>query len=168
MWDSIERDFPDLPIVRRGFGGSQIRDVTRFAGRIIVPYRPSVIVLYAGDNDLAAGIAPEQLSDDFAAFVQRVRADLSKVAIVFVSIKPSPARTQWLDASRVANRRLRRYADTHRGIHYVDIFEPMLDAEQRPRDELFQSDGLHMNRAGYEIWIAHLAPLLRELFRRSY
>jgi lysophospholipase L1-like esterase len=162
FWDSIETDFPDTRIIRRGFGGSEIRDATHFAGRIVVPYKPRLIVLYAGDNDLAAGRASAQVAADFTAFVERVRRDLPTVAIAYIAIKPSPSRTAFLDASRDANALIRSYAATQADIRYIDIFTPMLDAGGKPRRELFGHDMLHMNRAGYEVWISQLAPILRE------
>jgi lysophospholipase L1-like esterase len=161
FWQSLQADFPDTRIIRRGFGGSEIRDATRFAGRIIIPYRPRLIVLYAGDNDLAAGRTPEQVRDDFIAFIDRVRHDLPKVTIAFVTIKPSPARANLLIAMRKANSLISEVARSRRDIRIVDVFTPMLNAKGEPRKELFGEDMLHMNRPGYRIWIEQLAPLLR-------
>jgi lysophospholipase L1-like esterase len=161
FWESLQADFPDTRIIRRGFGGSEIRDATRFAGRIIVPYRPRLIVLYAGDNDLAAGRTPEEVRDDFIAFVDRVRHDLPKVTIAFITIKPSPARANLVIPMRKANSLISEVARSRRNIRIVDVFTPMLDARGEPRKDLFGDDMLHMNRAGYRIWIDQLTPLLR-------
>ena len=51
LWD-LQRDFPDLRMLNRGFGGSQVADSAHFAERIVIPYRPRIVVLYAGDNDM--------------------------------------------------------------------------------------------------------------------
>jgi lysophospholipase L1-like esterase len=161
FWESLQTDFPDTRIIRRGFGGSEIRDATRLADRIVIPYRPRLIVLYAGDNDLAAGRSPGQVRDDFVAFVDRVRHDLPDVAIAFISIKPSPARANLLDAMRKANSLIGEVASSRGHIRVVDVFTPMLDANGQPRAELFGDDGLHMNRAGYQIWIERLAAVLK-------
>src|SRR3954466_7563376 len=40
LWTTLRDDFPGLPVLNRGFGGSQIREVTAFGGRIGGPYRP--------------------------------------------------------------------------------------------------------------------------------
>jgi hypothetical protein len=42
------------PIIKRGFGGSLLSDSEHFADRIIIPYKPKRVFVYAGDNDLAA------------------------------------------------------------------------------------------------------------------
>lgn len=165
FWESLQADFPETRIVRRGFGGSEIRDATHFADRIVVPYQPRLIALYAGDNDLAAGRSPEQVRDAFVAFVARVRRDLPDVSIAFIAIKPSPARAGLLGAMRKANTLIDRYAKSQIGVRIIDVFTPMLDAAGQPRPELFGDDGLHMNRAGYQVWIDTIAPFLQEHVR---
>jgi hypothetical protein len=55
LWKTLPKDFPQYNVINRGFGGSQIADCTYFADRIVIPYRPSLIVLHAGANDLSAG-----------------------------------------------------------------------------------------------------------------
>lgn len=159
LWDTLAQDFPGVAVINRGFGGSEIRDSTWYAGRIITPYAPRTIVFYAGDNDLNSGRSPQQLRDDLIAFVQRVRRDLPKARIVVISAKPSPSRAHLLDAQRQANTLMRAEAD-RRGLVFVDVFTAMLDAGGQPRAELFLEDRLHMNRAGYEIWRDLVAPQL--------
>src|SRR5687767_185738 len=61
LWTTLAKDFPELPVINRGFGGSQIADSIRYAPRIVLPYKPKTIILYAGDNDLADGKSPEQV-----------------------------------------------------------------------------------------------------------
>lgn len=161
LWKTLAGDFPGVAVINRGFGGSEIRDSTWYADRIVVPYKPRLIVLYAGDNDLASGRSPQQLHDDFLAFVKRVRRDLPSVPIVFVSCKPSPSRAQLLDAQREANALIRAEAAKQKRVAFVDVFTPMLDADGRPRAELFIEDRLHMNAAGYTIWRDAVAPYLR-------
>ena len=165
FWNSLQSDFPGVAIIRRGFGGSEIRDATRLAARIVTPYRPRLIVMYAGDNDLASGRTAQQVRDDFASFVARVRRDLPAVQIDWITIKPSPARANLLEAMRSANALVTRYAKAQAGVRVIDVFTPMLDADGQPRAGLFGEDGLHMNRAGYQVWIDTIAPFLQEPVR---
>ena len=48
-------------------------------------------------------------------------------------------------------------------LDYIDIYSKMVDADGRPRPELFGADMLHLNRAGYALWrreiSAHLGAL---------
>lgn len=160
MWTTLAEDFPGVPTIRRGFGGSAIADSTFYADRIVIPYRPRLIVMYAGDNDVAGGDSAQQVIDDFKAFVVRVRRDLPDVAIAFVAIKPSVARWSMWPRMHAANRGIARWAHTQKDVIYVDVATKMLDAHGKPRPELLREDGLHMRPAGYAIWIEALKPVL--------
>ena len=159
FWDTLAQDFPGVPVINRGFGGSELRDSTWYADRIIVPYAPRQILIYAGDNDLNAGRTPQQLRADFIAFVERVRRYLPKAKIAYISNKPSPSRAQLLPVQRAANTLIAAEAK-RLGVDYIDIFTPMLDASGQPDESLFIEDRLHMNRAGYVIWQRAIAPYL--------
>lgn len=161
MWD-VEKSFPGLGVLNRGFGGSQLADAVRYAERIVTPYQPRIVVLYAGDNDLAAGKSPAQLLDDFRQFAAKVHAALPDTRIVYLGIKPSLARWKLIDKVRDTNRRIRQYAARDPRLVFVDVEPPMLGPDGKPRAELFLPDGLHLNAEGYRIWADLLRPLLKE------
>ena len=161
MWETLASDFPGLEVLNRGFGGSELSDVVRFADRIVVPYNPRVVVLYAGDNDLAAGKNPAQVFAEFQSFVAIIHRELPNTLVAFVAIKPSIARVNIIDKMRGANQLIRDYVRTDNKLVYVDVFTPMLDASGQPRSELFLEDGLHMNAKGYAIWRDLVTPVLR-------
>lgn len=148
----VEACFPDLPVINRGFGGSQIADSVYFADRIILPYRPRIVVLYAGDNDVAAGKTPQRVLADYRRFVKTVHQALPKTRIVFVAIKPSIRRWELVEKMREANRLIRAVAEEDNRLRYVDVDEPMIGDDGKPRPELFKSDGLHLNAEGYKLW----------------
>jgi len=154
--------FPGMAVINRGFGGSFMADSTRYADRIVTPYRPRAVVVYAGDNDLAAGQSPEQVRDAYREFVAKVRSRLPAVPIIYISIKPSPSRWQTADKMRAANRLV---AEAQRGDvnqKFVDVFTPMLGADGKPRAQLFRDDRLHMNEQGYKMWAEMLLGLLSQ------
>jgi lysophospholipase L1-like esterase len=159
-WRELADDFPGKYVLNRGFGGSRIADATYYAGRIVIAYRPRMVVLYAGDNDVNDGHSAQQVFDDYLAFVARLRRDLPATPIAFISIKPSPSRAQWLPVMNTANEKIRAYAATHPHLIYIDVASKMLDAAGQPRAELFIEDRLHMNRAGYDLWRGIIAPYL--------
>jgi lysophospholipase L1-like esterase len=161
VWPNLKADFPNIDVLQRGFGGSTLDQVDHYAPRIVLPYCPRLIVLYAGDNDLAEGRTPEQILADFKTFVGLVRPAMPKTRIIFVAIKPSTARVALLDKMRAANALVRQYIGTDPSLTYVDVFTPMLGPTGVPRGELFQPDGLHMNAHGYAIWRGLLQPLVR-------
>ncbi len=159
-WKDVADDFPGKRVLNRGFGGSRIADSTYYAGRIIVPYKPGMIVFYAGDNDVADGHTAQQVFDDYVAFVARVRKDLPTTPIAFISIKPSPSRAALLPVMREANAKIHTYTAAHPHLVYIDVASRMLDSSGQPREDLFVADRLHMNRTGYDLWRSIIAPLL--------
>ncbi|NLH17476.1 MAG: hypothetical protein GX455_12945 [Phycisphaerae bacterium] len=161
MWET-HQCFPDLPVINRGFGGSQISEITPFVDRIVLPYRPRAIVFYAGDNDIAAGKSPQTIADDFRDFVRRVREKLADAPIYFLSIKPSQSRwSMWVNASK-ANDLIRDLCRTNPGLHYVDLAHCLLQENGTPNPIFFLPDNLHLNAQGYTLWSQILAPLLRQ------
>ena len=160
LWPALAKDFPGVHVVQRGFGGSEISDVIHYAPRIVLPYKPRLIVFYAGDNDLNAGESPESVFRDFQSFVELVWRSLPDTRIAFVSIKPSGSRWHLAEKMRAANEMIRAYAARDSRLSYVDVFTPMLGADGRPRDELFVADRLHLNERGYELWRQVLLPVV--------
>jgi lysophospholipase L1-like esterase len=160
LWTALAKDFPGVPTINRGFGGSAIADSIYYVDRIVVPYHPKLIVMYAGDNDIAEGRTSQQAVDDFKAFVARVRRDLPDAAIAYLSIKLSLARAAMWPQMRAANEDIARWAPTMQDVTFVDVAAKMLDANGRPRPDLLREDGLHMRPAGYAIWIDALKPVL--------
>lgn len=162
MWRSLAGDFPEYRVINRGFGGSDMDDATAFADRIVKPYRPAAIVVYAGDNDLEGGDSPTQVRDDFAAFVATVRRDEPEVPIAFISIKPSVARANLLAQVAEANRLIRAWSMQQKDVAFLDIAPAMLGKNGQPRPDLFIADGLHMNPKGYALWVAQVRPWLAD------
>jgi len=136
-WSNMAADFPGVPVLNRGFGGSTLADVVYYADRILLPYRPRLVVLYAGDNDLALGRTPERVLGDYRAFVARLRAAWPGALVAFVAIKPSPARRIYIDRMRETNQLIQAEIARDSLQVYVDVFTPMLDASGQPRPELF-------------------------------
>lgn len=165
FWKTLATDFPGVRTLNRGFGGSEIDDATFFADRIVAPYHPRAIVMYAGDNDLQDGDSPAHVRDDFAAFVGKARSFDPGVPIAFIAIKPSMARKVLLPKIREANALVREYAATQKGVSYLDVFTPMLGQDGQPQSQWFIADGLHMNRKGYILWIGVVKPWLDATLR---
>ena len=160
-WTTLSRDFPGVPVINRGFGGSELADSVFYADRIVTPYQPRVVVLYAGENDLWAGKSPEAVQADFRAFGTKVHAVVPTARIVFIAIKPSPSRERIRIEVLRANALIAVECARDRRLVFVDVYSPMLDAAGKERPELYVADMLHMNEAGYAVWIPLVAPHLR-------
>ncbi|MCF7796766.1 MAG: hypothetical protein K9N11_03815 [Lentisphaeria bacterium] len=159
-WQTLEEDFADYGVLNRGFGGSELSDVLHFFDRVVVPYQPRQIFLYEGDNDVAAGESPEIIFGHFKTFVHLVREKLPGTPIVFISIKPSASRKQFIPAMATTNQLIERYCAHEDDLTFIDIFHPMLDENGYPIADIFKADSLHMNSAGYNLWQSIIAPYL--------
>jgi lysophospholipase L1-like esterase len=160
-WTSLKADFPGIPVINRGFGGSELADSVFYADRIVIPYRPRTVVLYAGDNDLKSGKSPEKVFADFKAFVAKVHAGLPQTRIVYIAIKPSPSRWNIHDKIMAANALIAAECQRDPLLAFADVYSAMLDAQGQPRPELFVADKLHMNPKGYALWTPVVGPLIR-------
>lgn len=161
LWKSLPQDFPLHPVINRGFGGSQIIDSVNLADRIVFPYQPRQILIYAGGNDINAGKSPAEVFGDFKAFVEKVRSKLPETVIGYISIAPNPARWAQVEGVRSANRMIEEYARTDPRLKFIDVFTHMLGEDGKPRPELFVEDRLHMNAKGYELWTSLIRRHLR-------
>jgi lysophospholipase L1-like esterase len=156
-----------LDVINRGFGGSQYSDLNQYAKRIVIAYHPRAVVVYEGDNDLAAGSpkTPESVANDARAFVQIIHSALPETRIYIVSIKPSQARWNEWPKMKAANRMIRHFARTQKRVQYIDVTAAMFDAHGRLRPDLFVEDGLHPNRKCYALWTSIIKPVLLQRVR---
>ena len=166
LWRTHE-SFPELPVINRGFGGSQISDVIHFADRIVLPYHPRVIVFFAGHNDLAGGKSAQRVADDFRRFVRLVHAAQPAVPVVFLSINPTGSRwSLWPEIQKVHG----LIAELCQGdprLVFADFSTSFLGADGTPNSGLFLKDRLHLNAEGYALWTKALAPILQKVLASS-
>ncbi len=160
LWKSLPRDFPGVAVMNRGFGGSQIVDATHFADRIIFPYRPRMILLRSGGNDINAGKSAEQVFADFKEFVATVRSKLPETDIVFISLCPSVARWKQADKEKALNTLVERYARQSPHLKYIETYAMSLGPDGQPRPDLFIADKLHLNAEGYKLLAERVRPWL--------
>jgi len=158
MWRT-QGFFPDLPVINRGFGGSQISDVNQFAKRIVLRYAPRLIVFYAGDNDIAAGKSPAQVLKDYIAFARLVHETLPRTPIIYMSIKPSRSRWSLWEKMDKANSLIREFSVNDTRLFYVDGASPFLGENGEPDDKFYLDDKLHLSAEGYKVWTKLLDPI---------
>ena len=158
-WDA-GKYFPDLKIVNRGLWGSALSDAARLVERLILPYQPRTVVVYAGDNDIDGGRITEEVAVQFERFVRAIHAKLPLTRIVYIGIKPSPQRWLTIDRMRAANAMIRQFCSRDDRIAYLDVDGTMLGWDEKPRPELYAADGLHLSAQGYQLWATLLRPFL--------
>lgn len=161
LWKDLESDFPNHKVMNRGFGGSGLDHAIMYADDIIIPYHPKQIVIYSGENDIAGGkVNSGDILYRFKRLFNKIRKDLPDANVVFISIKPSPSRVQFMPIMKESNQLIKDFLATQKNTVYVDVYSLMLDNKGNPRPELFVSDQLHMNKKGYAIWKKAVEPVL--------
>ncbi len=161
-WRTLQTDFPDVNVIGRGFGGSHLIDVVRHADALVLKHRPRVVVLYAGENDVASGRSkPDDVARNFETFCDLVHRELPETRIFYISMKPSPKRWAQQAEYERANALVRAVIERDTRLAYVNIVPLMLNPiTGEPRAELYQRDQLHMTRAGYEVWRDAVRPFI--------
>lgn len=153
MWTSLYSDFSELKPVNLGFGGSTLAACVWFFERIIAPYHPKRIIIYAGDNDLGDGRHPEEVLIFFQQLAVKINKQFGDLPCYYVSLKPSPARLAIVDKYKYTNSLIETeiagYGDNWQ---FIDVFKKMIDANGRPKSEYYGSDGLHLSEKAYKLW----------------
>jgi lysophospholipase L1-like esterase len=162
LWTTLERDMAPLPVLNRGFGGARMADVVRYADRIVPPYRPRAVVLFAGTNDIAwpRPVTAQEVFAGYLAFVERVRAALPGTPLYYVAITPTPSRWKYWPIARQANRLIEEHTRTDPSLRFIDLTEAILGPDGRPDRRLYRLDRLHPSKKGYARWTAVIKPIL--------
>ncbi len=161
-WTDVQEYFPSHKIINRGFGGSTLPDVIRYADEIIFPYQPKQIVIYCGENDIASSdtITAEIVLKRYQQLFFLIRSKLKNVEIDFVSIKPSPSRIKFLETVKRSNKLIIDFIATQKHAKFINVFNAMLNDDGSIKKEIFIEDNLHMNAKGYAIWQKIMEPYL--------
>ncbi|MEJ7560631.1 MAG: GDSL-type esterase/lipase family protein [Pedobacter sp.] len=160
MWKNLESFYQSYKAINRGFGGSNLQQANMYINELVFPYKPRQVVIYSGENDIAEGTSAIETLNRLATFFSNIRNRLPEANIVFISIKESPSRAKFSDATVHANRLIKEYLLNYRNTKYIDVNSKMKTADGKLRPELFLKDMLHMQPAGYEIWIKEITPHL--------
>lgn len=168
LWQTLAQDFSEIPVINRGFGGSLIQESTRYADRIAIPYKPKMIVFFAGTNDLAYGNKnPQQVLQDFQDFEAKIHASLPQTRIVYLSINPTVARWKQEAEVREANHLIEKFIFENnspiRKLSFINSHAQLLSADGQPQPKLLREDGLHLNAEGYKAWTAIVKPRVMAL-----
>lgn len=153
LWESLNEDFAAYRPVNLGFGGSTLAACVWFFDRLVAPFHPESIIVYAGDNDLGDGRHPEEVFIFFQQLVSHTRRRFGDIPLAFISIKPSITRWDILDRIRYTNKIIEEEITRQANhLHYIDIYTRMTDNAGYPKREFLDPDGLHINDKGYALW----------------
>ncbi len=161
-WVDVQDYFPRHTIINRGFGGSSLPDVIRYADDIIFPYQPKQVIIYCGENDLAGSdtVTSKIVFNRFKQLFQLIRSRMPQVPIAYVSMKPSPSREKLLPKMVQGNLLIKNYLKTKQGTAFIDVYHKMFTKDGKVIKDIFIEDDLHINAKGYAIWQKVIEPYL--------
>ncbi len=154
LWDNIEKDMAPYPVIKRGFGGSNIRDVLVYEDRLINPHKFRAIVIFVA-NDITGGkndITPEELFSLYKKLVQSIRKDHKTQPIFWVQITPTASRWSVWDKTQAANTLIQKYTEKQPKLFYIETAQAFLGQDGLPIPEYFRADKLHQTQQGYDVW----------------
>jgi lysophospholipase L1-like esterase len=151
--------FPVKPYINRGISGQTTPQMLIRFRQDVIDLKPKVVVILAGTNDIAENTGKEtreEIGDNIASMSDLARAH--GIRVVLCSVLPA-SDFHWhpgLEPApkiRELNEWMKQYAAKN-GIVYVDYYSSLANSEGGLKAE-FSPDGVHPNKAGYEV----MAPL---------
>jgi lysophospholipase L1-like esterase len=162
-WKTAE-SFPDLPVMNRGFGGSYTADAAYYVKELVIRYKPRVVILYEGDNDIAGGIPPKLVHRDFMNLADAIHSALPQTEIICLAVKLCPQRWHLRIEVNELNELNKTWCGTKNYITFVDTAAVLLGTDQLPKSEYFLEDRLHLNEKGYAPWNTLLGPIIKDKY----
>ena len=156
LWD-VPRYFPGSDILNRGFGGSTIADLLYFENRALLNYKPRLVVFYSGENDIVFGRSADDVFSDFKTLYADLTKVVPNVRLVVIGLKPSPGRQESWPAFRAWNASVAAFLKDKPNTTFVDLYDRFLGPNGEAQTQYFQ-DEMHLNDAGYQIWVDAIRP----------
>lgn len=163
MWTTLTEDMQPYKVLNRGFGGATTSEVIQFYDRIIKPYKPKIIVIYVGENDISEGGKPNQTVFLTRELFSKIHKDFKKSKIVYISMKPSISRWNLWEDFKKGNAEIRKICESNKRLFYLESADVMLNEDGSIRKDIFIEDGLHMNAKGYEDWTKMVKSLIDKI-----
>lgn len=156
LWTEMENDLSEYKVQNHGFGGSCDKDLVKRAGQLLFPYAPQIVFFQTGSNDYVSlkGTEEEKIAACMAYKEQMFAAfheELPDACFVVMSGLLLPGRSEYTPLTQKINAELKTLCDSHDYMYFVDAEQMTFDGSAY-RDDLFVSDGIHLNREGQALW----------------
>lgn len=161
LWKDYQSYFPEKKIINTGFGGSHMSDLLYYADPLILRFSPKQIFIYEGDNDIGDKENPDSILAEAKLLVGKIKNYLPNAEIVFISAKPSISRWELRREYDKLNMLLSGFASETDQVKFLNVWPVMMDSNMNLNKSLFLEDGLHMNKAGYDLWAKEIRKFIR-------
>lgn len=156
FWTEMENDMAEYKVQNHGFGGSTDKDLVQRADTLLYPYKPQIVFFQTGSNDYVSleGADDEKITkcieykkQMFSTFHER----LPNAYFVVMSGLLLPGRSQYTELTKKVNSELKALCESVDYMYFVDA-ESMTYNGAEYRNDLFISDGIHLNHDGQLLW----------------
>jgi len=126
----------------------------------VIALQPKALYIEAGINDIGQGVPPALIAANIGSMVQYVRVKSPGTKIYVLSVLPTNTHAQ-TDYPEIAGKnatalevdRLLVAQAMSRGYTYLDLASKVATATGDLDERYAQPDGLHLNDAGYALWM---------------
>jgi len=159
--------FPGKPYINRGIAGQTTPQMLVRFQQDVIKLKPKVVVILAGINDITGMTGPttnEMIEDNLSSMVEIAQAN--GIQVILSTVLPCYSivgRPDLHPAERVLalNVWIKKFA-TEKGCIYLEYFSKLADENKGLKSE-FTKDGVHPNKAGYDI----MAPLVESAILKA-
>ncbi len=154
LWKDIAEGMAPYRPIQRGFGGSSWPDVAIFAERLIRPHAPRAFVFFVA-NDIQGrenDRTPGEIVALFHQVLGVIRQRHPTTPVFYVAVTPSGSRFAAWPKIKAGNQAVQAFCEATPHTYFIPTESAFLNAEGKPRDELFVEDRLHLNPDGYVRW----------------
>ena len=166
LWKNLPEQMAPLPVFNRAFGGSQTHEILAYMDKIVLPYKPKIIVYYCGSNDINANVAPQSIAGNFKEFVARVHRQSPKTRIFYVTINRAPQKMDKWSQVDEANALIKTYCAKNKRRGFIDVNPALFDASGKPRMDLYLPDQLHFKEPAYTEFTAIIKPVIAKAWKQ--
>jgi lysophospholipase L1-like esterase len=104
-------------------------------------------------------VSPRKVLATTKKIIRKIKRDNKETKIVLIAVKPSLSRWSLKDKYLKLNKKFQRFSHRKSQVSFADVWAPMLE-NKALKEDLFISDGLHMNQKGYQLWEQVIGPLI--------
>ena len=167
LWSRLKEDFPGLPVVNQGFGGSVANDLIVYFDTVVARHEPKVIVAYTGSNDIDKQLTVDEAFGDYTRFLNMAHERFPETRVIVTSVKVAPVRAGEIPGVHALNDKLESWCGDKPWVRFLECTRYLEDQNGKPIESLFRADQLHLNPVGYAHWLIALDPVLREEWGKS-
>lgn len=154
LWSTLQEQMKPYSVIQRGFGGSNMADLSMYTKRIVYPHQFQAVVIFVA-NEITVSPNDRNARETGALYkevVHSIREKYQKQPIFLIEVTPSRKRWEKWDQIKETNSELKRICTKEKNMYFIETANFYLNEKGLPREELFRDDKLHLNDAGYKIW----------------